>query len=179
MSGVTRALQCWIESADHGLMRRLHRWIAPQWFRWWMIAATRGGDGWLWYAVGAVLIAAGGAEGRQAAAEAASSSAAAIALFQYLKRKAGRRRPCELEPHAWSRVLPPDEFSFPSGHTMTAFAVTVPVAAHFPDAGLVLYGCSVSIALSRVALGMHFLSDVAAGGVLGWLLGAVAHRIAA
>jgi len=179
MSGVTRALQCWIESADHGLMRRFHRWIAPQWFRWWMIAATRGGDGWLWYAVGAVLVAAGGMEGRQAAAEAASSSAAAIALFQYLKRKAGRRRPCELEPHAWSRVLPPDEFSFPSGHTMTAFAVTAPVAAHFPEAGLVLYGCSVSIALSRVALGMHFLSDVAAGGVLGWLLGAVAHRIAA
>jgi undecaprenyl-diphosphatase len=62
---------------------------------------------------------------------------------------------------------------------MTAFAVTTPVAAHFPDAGPVLYGCALSIALSRVALGMHFLSDVIAGGILGWLLGAVAHRLAA
>lgn len=179
MSGVARSLQSWIETADHGLMRRLHRWTAPQWFRWWMIAATRGGDGWLWYAVGAVLLAAGGAQGRLAAAESASACAAAIALFQYLKRKAGRRRPCELEPHVWSRILPPDEFSFPSGHTMTAFAVTTPVVAHFPDAGPVLYGCAVSIALSRVALGMHFLSDVVAGGILGWLLGTVAHRVAA
>lgn len=179
MSAVTRALQSWIQTADHGLMRRLHRWTAPQWFRWWMVAATRGGDGWLWYAVGAVLIGAGGTEGRLAAAEAAASSAAAIALFRYLKRKAGRRRPCELEPHAWSRILPPDEFSFPSGHTMTAFAVIVPVVSHFPAAGPVMYLCAASIAASRVALGMHFLSDVVAGGALGWLLGMLAHQAAA
>ncbi len=61
---------------------------------------------------------------------------------------------------------------------MTAFAVTVPVALHFPEAGAVLYACACSIALSRVALGMHFLSDVVAGGALGWLLGALAHRLA-
>lgn len=178
MSGAARALQAWIESFDHGLMRRLHRWTAPAWFRWWMLASTRGGDGWLWYAVGAVLLVAGGEEGRQAAAEAALASITAIALFLFLKRKAARRRPCELLPHCWAVVLPPDEFSFPSGHTMTAFAVTVPVALHFPEAGAVLYGCAFSIAMSRVALGMHFLSDVVAGGTLGWILGTLAHRIA-
>ncbi len=174
MSGVARTFRSWIETADHGLMRRLHRWSAPQWFQWWMVASTRGGDGWLWYALGAVLIAAGGREGLLAAGE-----SAAIALFQYLKRKAGRRRPCELQPHCWARMLPPDEFSFPSGHTMTAFAVVVPTAAHFPETAPVLYACAASIGLSRVALGMHFLSDVVAGGVLGWLLGSLAHRIAA
>ncbi len=179
MSGVARALQSWIETADHGLMRRLHRWSAPQWFQWWMVAATRGGDGWLWYALGAVLLAAGGREGLLAAGESAAAAAGAIALFQYLKRKAGRRRPCELQPHCWARVLPPDEFSFPSGHAMTAFAVVTPVAAHFPETAPVLFACAVSIGLSRVALGMHFLSDVLAGGALGWLLGSLAHRIAA
>lgn len=178
MSGAARALQSWIESCDHGLMRRLHGWSAPPWFRWWMVASTRGGDGWLWYAVGAVLLAAGGAEGRRAAAEAGLASVAAIWLFLFLKRKAGRRRPCELLPHRWAGVPPPDEFSFPSGHTMTAFAVTVPIALRFPDAGLMLYGCAASIAVSRVALGMHFLSDVVAGGALGWLLGTLAHRMA-
>lgn len=178
MSGAARALQSWIESFDHDLMRRFHRWSAPTWFRWWMLASTRGGDGWLWYAVGAVLLAVGGVEGRQAAAEAALASASAIVLFLFLKRRAGRRRPCELLPHCWSAISPPDEFSFPSGHTMTAFAVSVPVALHFPAASAVLYGCALSVALSRVALGMHFLSDVVAGGALGWLLGVLAHRIA-
>jgi len=177
MSGVARALQSWIESADHGLMRRVHRWTAPQWFRWWMIASTRGGDGWLWYALGAVLLAAGGREGLAAVAEAAAAAAGAIVLFLYLKRKAGRRRPCELHPHCWAQILPPDEFSFPSGHTMTAFAVVAPAAAHFPAAAPVLIACAASVALSRVALGMHFLSDVLAGGTLGWLLGTLAHRI--
>jgi len=34
---------------DQRLMRRMNRWRAPRWFRIWMIAATRMGDGWIWY----------------------------------------------------------------------------------------------------------------------------------
>ena len=41
-----------ISSRDHRLMRRLNSWRAPRWVRLWMIYATRGGDGWLWYATG-------------------------------------------------------------------------------------------------------------------------------
>ena len=33
-------------------MRRVNRWPAPRWIRVWMICATRGGDGWLWYCDG-------------------------------------------------------------------------------------------------------------------------------
>jgi len=42
------------------LMRRMNRWRAPRWIRYWMIAATRMGDGWLWYALGAMLMVYGG-----------------------------------------------------------------------------------------------------------------------
>jgi undecaprenyl-diphosphatase len=31
--------------------------------------------------------------------------------------------------------------------------------------------CAVSIAISRILLGMHFLSDVVVGGIIGTLLG--------
>ncbi len=41
-------------------MRRVHRWRAPRWFRILMIVATRGGDGWLWYALGLILVVFGG-----------------------------------------------------------------------------------------------------------------------
>ena len=49
--------QVWkqIERRDHRVMRRLNRWRAPRWIRYWMIAATRLGDGWLWYSLAAVL----------------------------------------------------------------------------------------------------------------------------
>jgi hypothetical protein len=30
---------------DYGLMRRVNRWRAPRWIRWWMLLATRAGDG--------------------------------------------------------------------------------------------------------------------------------------
>ena len=41
-----------IERRDHRVMRRMNRWRAPRWIRYWMIAATRMGDGWLWYGLG-------------------------------------------------------------------------------------------------------------------------------
>lgn len=41
----------YISTRDHRVMRRLNSWRAPRWVRLWMICATRGGDGWLWYAM--------------------------------------------------------------------------------------------------------------------------------
>ena len=61
----------------------------------------------------------------------------------------------------------PDQFSFPSGHTITAFAVTVSLAMFYPGAAIPLLFCSISVAASRIMLGMHFLSDVLAGAAIG------------
>ena len=49
-----------IATRDHRLMRRVHRWRPPRWFRLWMILATRGGDGWLWYGLSALVVVFGG-----------------------------------------------------------------------------------------------------------------------
>jgi len=49
-----------ISERDHTLMRRVHRWHAPRWIRVWMLAATRGGDGWLWCAMGLAILWLGG-----------------------------------------------------------------------------------------------------------------------
>ena len=70
---VAKAVWDQIQSNDHRLMRRVHRWRAPRWFRILMIVATRGGDGWLWYALGLILVLYGG-EHRFAAIGAAASS---------------------------------------------------------------------------------------------------------
>lgn len=156
-----------IEMRDHIIMRHVHRWRAPRWVRLWMLWATRGGDGWLWFALGVLLLAVGGQEGRQATLQAFLAAGLGIALFMSLKRVTGRRRPCALEPHCWSTLLPPDQFSFPSGHTITAVAVSVPLASYYPEAAPALFFCALSIAVSRILLGMHFLSDVVVGVLLG------------
>lgn len=173
IAGMTspRPIRLYIEARDHHLMRRVHRWRAPRWIRLWMICATRLGDGWLYYALAAVLLLAGGPLRYAAVASAAASALVGIAVFQLLKRASGRQRPCALEPHCWANMPPPDQFSFPSGHCITAFAVAVPIGLFCPNLMAPLLFLAVSIAVSRVILGMHFLSDVIAGCLIGAGLG--------
>src|ERR1019366_1433646 len=93
-----QGMLAYIARRDHGLMHRVHRWRAPRWIRVWMLCATRGGDGWLWYALGLVVLLFGGAERFRAVGAGALAAGAGIALFLQLKKAAGRRRPCAFEP---------------------------------------------------------------------------------
>jgi undecaprenyl-diphosphatase len=156
-----------VESGDHRAMLRLNHWRAPRWIRAWMVCATRGGDGWLWYTLGAFILVFGGQARFLAAAAAALAVVAGIAMFLWLKKRIGRPRPCAIEPHCWCRLLPPDRFSFPSGHTITAFAVAMALSHFYPGLTTGLCFCAASVAVSRVLLGMHFISDVLAGAALG------------
>lgn len=168
---VTRTVWGFIEQRDYRLMRRMNRWRAPRWFRYWMIAATRMGDGWLWYTLGAMLLLYGGPQRFAAVSSAGAAAIFGVFVFKALKRLSQRPRPCQLEPHCWSKVLPPDKFSFPSGHTMTAFSIALVVSYYYPALEGTLFFIAFSIAISRIVLGMHFLSDVLAGIVLGVALG--------
>jgi undecaprenyl-diphosphatase len=71
--------------------------------------------------------------------------------------------------------------AFPSGHATTAGASAAALALIFPRWRGPILASGATIALTRVALGAHFPSDVAAGFALGWaftvwLAGALAAR---
>lgn len=168
---VARAVWNQIESRDLRLMRRVNRWSAPQWFRMFMIGATRMGDGWLWYATGIAVLIWGGSARYVAAGSAGLAVLSGILLFLFLKRVSHRKRPCELEPHCWASILPPDQFSFPSGHSITAFAIAICLGSFYPELLVAFLLAAMGIAVSRIILGMHFLSDVVAGCAIGAVLG--------
>src|SRR5205085_4083214 len=97
-----------LSRADYRLMRRVHRWPAPRWVRWWMVASTRGGDGWFWAFCGVAVLASHDRDKLAAFLAAALAAATGILLFSILKKCVGRPRPCALEPHCWANLLPPD-----------------------------------------------------------------------
>ena len=65
-----------------------------------------------------------------------------------------------------------DPHSFPSGHAARAFLIAVIGTALGPAwLGVVLWIWAPLVALARVAMGVHYLSDVIAGAILGILTG--------
>jgi undecaprenyl-diphosphatase len=156
-----------IDTGDRKLMRRLNQWHAPKWVRTWMVSSTRAGDGWLWGALGIFLLFFGGSHRFAAAGAAGIAVVIGQILFRVMKHWIGRERPCATETHCWATLLPPDRFSFPSGHTITAFCAAVPIGLHYPLLMPLVLFCACSIAASRIVLGLHFLSDVVAGMLIG------------
>lgn len=62
-------------------------------------------------------------------------------------------------------------FSFPSFHAMFVFCILPLITKHFPKLKRMWIVLAVLVSFSRIYLGLHFLSDVLAGAMIGYLIG--------
>lgn len=69
--------------------------------------------------------------------------------------------------------------SFPSGHSATVFALAYVLSRSYPKWSFAFYALATMVALSRVYLATHFLSDVVAGAGTGLFTGWIVCRLAA
>ena len=165
----------YVLASDDRLSNRMLTWRPPRWVRLWMLTATRLGDGWIWLAAAAALPASG-KRGLSVLGAGAVAAAIANTALVLLKRGIRRVRPCarakplsfRVDPLSW---FPSDRFSFPSGHALNSFAIGSVVALAFPTVAAPVLALAVSIASSRVVLGLHWLSDVLVGAAGGLLIG--------
>jgi decaprenylphosphoryl-5-phosphoribose phosphatase len=86
-----------------------------------------------------------------------------------LKRLDHRRRPCQTGDAA-PLVACPKNSSLPSDEAACAFAAAVYASARLPRLAVPLYLGATFTAASRVYVGVHYPTDVAAGASLGALL---------
>jgi undecaprenyl-diphosphatase len=109
---------------------------------------------------------------------AALAVGAASLASDLLKRAFDRARPPELDASLGSLAPLPDNASFPSGHSATAFAAATAIAIISPRLRPWALGIAAAVALSRLYLRVHFPLDVAAGALLGAGLGALCALLA-
>jgi undecaprenyl-diphosphatase len=133
----------------------------------WIRRFSRLGEhGALWIAVGAAGATAD-RERRGPWLRATGCVGAAYVLSTSIKLAIGRRRPLvEDLPHL---MATPTGLSFPSSHSTSSFAAARAYGRLLPPAPL--YAAATVMALSRLYLGVHYPSDVAAGAALGTVLG--------
>ena len=95
----------------------------------------------------------------------------------FLKPLVARPRPCDLDPSVAMLVPRPIGWSFPSGHTSSAFAAAS--ALLFEKSRLAPYALVLAafIGLTRLYLYVHFPTDVLAGTVTGIVFGFLAAKL--
>ena len=100
-----------------------------------------------------------------------STTAVSGLAADLLKFLFGRARPNLLLEHGvfgFSGLQTAHDWtSFPSGHSATALGVAVTLSLLLPRFRVIFITAGVFIALSRMVLDQHYLSDVVAGSTLG------------
>ncbi|MBS0386972.1 MAG: phosphatase PAP2 family protein [Proteobacteria bacterium] len=158
------------DDAEYRLCRGLNRAAQRAWVRATLQIASRLGDGVLWYVLLAALPLLFGAAAIRPALIMMATGLAGLLIYRRLKSVLVRERPFIRYPGITLAMAPLDRYSFPSGHTLHAVCFTCQAVAHFPVLGWALVPAAALIALSRVVLGLHYPTDVLAGGAIGALL---------
>jgi membrane-associated phospholipid phosphatase len=85
-----------------------------------------------------------------------------------LKYSINRERPFETYPDIFQKAKAGSP-SFPSGHTSSAFATATSLSLAYPEWYVIVpsFAYAGTVAYSRMHLGVHYPSDVAAGAVIG------------
>lgn len=131
----------------------------------------------IWHVIGIGRAVIDHSKWRQSLAMSALIGAESLLVNQGVKRLFRRIRPTETGDPRF-RVRRPSTSSFPSGHASAGFfSAAILTTATGASMAPVWYSVAVVIAVSRVYVRIHHLSDIVGGAALGAILGVAGSRI--
>jgi len=136
------------------------------------------GNGIFWYALMLALLLADAHGAAMPVVHMAFVGAVCTCCYKMVKHHTVRSRPYQVNPLVSANAAVLDRFSFPSGHTLHAIAFSLVACSYYPGLAVLLWPFTLLTALSRVALGLHYPSDVIAGAALGALIAGASFVIA-
>jgi len=162
-----------MKSFDTALFRYINDGLAGDFADWFMATATSPHS---WTVPILVLCAAMVAVDRKRGIIAIMVALAAVGIGdafsgQSLKPFFGRIRPCNALQDVHLLVGCTQSFSFPSNHAVNSFAIAGAIGYIFRPLLWILLPVGVTVAVSRIEVGVHYPSDVVAGGVFGFAVG--------
>lgn len=128
---------------------------------------SRLGDGYLYLVLGLAIFWFDKVDGESFLYLTLMAFAIELPLYLLLKNTIRRPRPTESILGFKASHKPSDKFSLPSGHTAAAFVFATMLSWHYPEIMGLAFSIAGMIGLSRVLLGVHYPSDIAAGILLG------------
>lgn len=159
---------------EHAWLRRVNGVRLPDWAVALMRAASRLGDGVFWYVLMASLLAWQGLAALPAVLHMIAAGLSGTLFYKWLKGATERPRPYQVCPTICCLTAPLDRFSFPSGHTLHAVVFSLVASAYYPALAWLVWPFTALVAASRLVLGLHYVSDVAVGALLGAAIAAIA-----
>ena len=88
-------------------------------------------------------------------------------IVQALKKMLSRERPYVIIEKLNTFGINLSDYSFPSGHTTASFSIATTLALNIPGLTYFVFILATIIGISRIYLGVHYPTDVAAGIILG------------
>lgn len=163
--------------ADIAIFKFINNTLANPIFDAIMAPLTRLGSGELIFVIAVLLVIFGKKEKKMAGILLIAGLSVTYYVVEFLKGTLAINRPFVTIADARLLVPKSSGYSFPSGHTVTAFMAATIVSRYYRPRAI-WFTLALMVAFSRIYVGAHYASDVVAGACIGIMIGYGLVRIA-